>query len=111
MAQANADAAGAASPRYDRAMRSRISCGVALALACVTLPLAARADEPFKEVSPDQVEKMLGAPDVRVYDVNDDTLYARSHVPGAVHLGSRSLESLLPADKSMRLVFYCSNTL
>jgi rhodanese-related sulfurtransferase len=89
----------------------RISFGGALLAAVLALPLAARAEAGFKEVSPDQVEKMLGAPDVRVYDINDATMYDKYHVPGAVHVGNRKLETLLPADKTTRLVFYCSNTL
>ncbi len=85
--------------------------GVAVLSSFLALPLVVRADAAFKEVSPDQVEKMLGAPDVRVYDVNDAAMFAKYHVPGAIHLGSKKLESLLPADKTTRVVFYCSNTL
>ncbi len=79
-----------------------------LAAAALLAPLRARA-EAYQTVSADQVQQMLGAPDVRVFDANSDELYARSHLPGAVHIGDRSLASLLPADKAVRLVFYCTN--
>ncbi len=91
--------------------RPRLPLGVAVLSALLALPLAARADAGFQEVSPDQVEKMLGAPDVRVYDINDASMFAKYHVPGAIHVGGKKLESLLPSDKTTRLVFYCSNTL
>lgn len=92
--------------------RLLVSLGAALLAAfALALPGAVRADDAFKEVTPDQVEKMLGAADVRVYDINDASMFNKHHVPGAVHVGKQKLESLLPADKQVRLVFYCSNTL
>lgn len=82
----------------------------ALAFIALGLPLAARAAgaEPFQIVSAEQVEKMLGAKDVRVYDVNIDELWEKHHLRGAIHVGNRELAGLLPADKATRLVFYCS---
>jgi len=80
----------------------------ALMLVALTLPALARADEPFQLVAAEQVEKMLGARDVKVYDVNVDELWEKYHLPGAIHVGERDLASILPADKATRLVFYCS---
>lgn len=92
--------------------RLLVSLGAALlAVFALALPSASGANEAFKEVTPDQVEKMLGAADVRVYDVNDATMFNKYHVPGAVHLGKQDLEAILPKDKQVRLVFYCSNAL
>jgi hypothetical protein len=79
-----------------------------LAAAAALAPLPARAD-PYRTVSADQVQRMIGAGDVRVLDANSADVYAKSHLPGAVHIGARSLASLLPADKAARLVFYCAN--
>jgi len=80
----------------------------ALMLVALTLPALARADEPFQLVAAEQVEKMLGARDVKVYDVNVDELWERYHLPGAIHAPERDLASVLPQDKATRLVFYCS---
>jgi rhodanese-related sulfurtransferase len=82
-----------------------------LLLAAFALALAAPAlagDEGFQVVDADAVQKMLRAGDVNVYDVNIDELWERHHLPGAVHVGSRDLASLLPSDRGARLVFYCS---
>jgi rhodanese-related sulfurtransferase len=82
--------------------------GAALTIAALALPALVRADEPFQLVTAEQVEKMLGARDVKVYDVNIDELWEKYHLPGALHVGARALESILPSDKGTRLVFYCS---
>ncbi|HEX7488639.1 MAG TPA: rhodanese-like domain-containing protein [Anaeromyxobacteraceae bacterium] len=82
--------------------------GVLAAAALLASPLAARAADGFALVSPDQVEKMLGARDVVIFDVNVDELWQMHHLPGAVHVGERDLASILPKDKATRLVFYCS---
>ena len=82
--------------------------GAVAAAAVLASPLAARAESRFGMVSPDQVQKMLGARDVMVFDVNVDELWQMHHLPGAVHVGERELATLLPKDKSTRLVFYCS---
>ena len=93
--------------------RLLFSLGMSLfAAATLLVPASARAVDPqVQEVTPDQVEKMLGAPDVRIYDVNDLDMFNKSHVPGAIHVGTKKLAGLLPSDKSTRLVFYCANTL
>jgi len=82
--------------------------GALAAAAVLASPLAARAEDGFAMVSPDQVQKILGARDVMVFDVNIDELWQMHHLPGAVHVGEREVAPLLPKDKSTRLVFYCS---
>ena len=91
-------------------MNPRLSqlAGAIAAAALLASPLAACATDGFGMVSPDQVEKMLGARDVKVFDDNVDELWQMHHLPGAVHVGERDLATLLPKDKSTRLVFYCS---
>ncbi|GEJ57336.1 rhodanese-like domain-containing protein [Anaeromyxobacter diazotrophicus] len=86
----------------------RFRLAAALALAALALPSLPRASEPFQLVSAAQVERMMKAKDVKVYDVNIDELWERYHLPGAVHVGNRPLDTLLPTDKATRLVFYCS---
>ena len=82
--------------------------GALTAAVVLASPLAARAESGFGMVSPDQVQQMLGARDVMVFDVNIDELWQMHHLPGAVHVGERDLATLLPKDRSSRLVFYCS---
>jgi len=90
------------SPRLSRLSSALVTAAV------LASPLAASAADGFEMISPDQVEKMLGAPDVKVFDVNVDELWQKHHLPGAVHVGERDLATLLPRDKAIRLVFYCS---
>jgi hypothetical protein len=94
-------------------MTTRLTIALAAALALAGLgaaPGAARAeDEPFGRLDVGQVEALLGAADVRIYDVNSMEVYARGHVPGATWASLSGLEKRLPADKTLRLVFYCKN--
>jgi 3-mercaptopyruvate sulfurtransferase SseA len=82
-----------------------------LALGLLALAGPARAEsEPFGRLEVDEVEKLLGAPDVRIYDVNSAEVYAKGHVPGAIWSALDGVERVLPADRTMRLIFYCKNT-
>jgi len=91
----------------------------ALLLAFIALSPAAavagsKADEPepFKRMSIKHVGKMLGRPNVHIYDGNSAETYEKGHVPGAVNLYSRDIkEGVLPADKDATLIFYCQNSL
>ena len=88
-------------------IRNRLA--TALTLAMLALPRARAGDpEPFQLIGAEQVEKMMSARDVRIYDVNIDELWEKFHLPGAIHVGVRDLPSTLPADKTMKLVFYCT---
>jgi len=70
---------------------------------------AARAEtDPFGSLSVDEVEALLGKPDVKIFDVNGPEVYAKGHVPGAIW-SELDPTSKLPADKATRLVFYCKN--
>jgi len=95
--------------RPNRSLLGAALC--AASLACLALlPRPARAAEAYREVGVGEVELMLGAKDVRIFDVNSAELYAKYHLPSAVRV-EKGIDSLLPADKSTRLVFYCANTL
>ncbi|MFL5303144.1 MAG: rhodanese-like domain-containing protein [Anaeromyxobacteraceae bacterium] len=79
------------------------------ALAGLALGIApAFAADRFKEVRVDDVEKMLGQPDVKVFDANPPDLWEKNHLPGATFIGDKKLATLLPADKETKLVFYCA---
>jgi hypothetical protein len=92
-------------------MRIRITPIAAL----LVLGLAARAapagaeSEPFGRLEVGQVEALLGAKDVLIFDVNSAEVYAKGHVPGARWTALADVEKNLPADKSVRLVYYCHN--
>ncbi|MGH3054200.1 MAG: rhodanese-like domain-containing protein [Gaiellaceae bacterium] len=46
-----------------------------------------------------------------VYDVNSRASWESAHVPGATHLDPAAfIAGDLPADRTLRLVFYCSNS-
>jgi rhodanese-related sulfurtransferase len=76
----------------------------ALALACAVQS----SREPFRPVTVDEVQRMLGETDVVVVDANVPGIFAEHHLPGARHVGAKPLAALLPADKDARLVFYCT---
>ena len=68
------------------------------------------AQEPFKRLEVDQVEKLLSDPAVHIYDGNKAEVYKKHHLPGAVTLYSKDIkEGSLPANKDAVLVFYCQN--
>jgi len=80
-----------------------------LALALLAAgPLRGSAED-FQVLTPDEVQKSLGAPGFAVFDVNVPELWAKHRVPGAVHVTGKDLAPLLPADRDTRLVFYCTN--
>jgi hypothetical protein len=93
-------------------MTHRITLAAA-ALALLGLsasPAPARAEEePFGQLTVEQVGALLGAADVRIYDVNSASVYAKGHVPGATWAALGDIPQKLPADKTLRLVFYCKN--
>ncbi len=85
-------------------MIRRLASLALLATAC--LPVSA---EEFKLMPMDDVEKRLGRPGFAVFDANVPELWEKHHLPGAVHIVGKELATLLPADKSTQLVFYCTN--
>ena len=85
----------------------------AVAAAGIILAAAAcageRKAEPFTLVSVDDVERMIGRPDVFVVDANPEDVFQQNHVPGARWWRSAPLAQLLPAQKDRSLVFYCAS--
>ncbi len=81
-----------------------LTAALAGAIAC-----AQDRKEPFGTLSMDDVEKMLGQPNVVVVDANSDDVYRKNHLPGAVWWKSAPLPQLLPPDKGRTLVFYCAS--
>ena len=79
------------------------------ALALLSAASPARAGEGFSLMPAAEVQKNLGQPDFRVFDVNVPELWTKHRVPGAVHVTGKELGPLLPASKDTRVVFNCSN--
>jgi rhodanese-related sulfurtransferase len=65
--------------------------------------------EPFTLLSMDQVEKLVGKPDVVLVDANPQDVYRKNHLPGARWWRSAPLAQLLPAQKNVQVVFYCAS--
>lgn len=90
--------------------RTRVVAAALAAVALASPGMAAAADEPFGRLGVDEVERLVGKPDVRIIDVNSEEVWRQGHVPGALLGDLGELEKVLPADKTLRLVFYCKNT-
>jgi len=78
-------------------------------LAAAASSAPAFAGEPFQLVTIDEVERMLAARDVAIYDANPEEVFAKNHLPGARFVDSAFGKGSLPKDKATRLVFYCAN--
>jgi len=94
-------------------MRTRCSAmAAALAVAGLAgLASPARAEtEPFGRLEIGQVEALLGQKGVVIFDVNSAQDYARAHVPGAIWSSMEDIEKKLPADRSLKLIYYCHST-
>lgn len=72
-------------------------------------PTARAEPEPFGRLEVGQVEALLGAKDVFIFDVNPAEVYAKGHVPGAVWSSLEDVVKKLPASKDAKLVYYCHN--
>jgi hypothetical protein len=78
-----------------------------------TVVPAEKEKPPFREMTLDDVEKRIAQKDGRtfVFDANPKEVYDKRHVPGAVYVPDEGVTaSLLPADRSATLIFYCANT-
>jgi rhodanese-related sulfurtransferase len=89
----------------DRTVRLPLFAALAL------FALAPRADaaEPFTMISPDEVQALLGKPDVHVYDVNPTERFEEGRLPGATHVTKATVADRLPPKKDATLIFYCMN--
>jgi rhodanese-related sulfurtransferase len=78
-------------------------------LAATVLGCSRSRADAFTTLTVDQVEHLLRAPDVRVFDANTRDTFEDGHVPGATFIDTKTLAGALPKDKSTRLVFYCKS--
>jgi rhodanese-related sulfurtransferase len=89
-------------------MRFR-SAAVGLAAMAAVAACAADKTAPYGTLSVDEVDKLVGKPNVVIVDANPDDVYKKNHVPGAIWWRSAPLAQLLPSDKGQTLVFYCAS--
>jgi hypothetical protein len=90
-------------------IRSTSLCAAALAtVALLTAAPARAADDPFQMLSVDDVSKLVGATDVKIFDANGRDVYEANRLPGAIFV-EKPLAKVLPKDQTTRLVFYCRN--
>ncbi len=92
--------------RFPSSILAALAATSALAGACA----ARRSAEPFTLVTIDDVAGMLGDPRVAIVDANPSEIFRAGHVPGARwYRAGPTLASVLPADRTTRLVFYCAS--
>ena len=66
----------------------------------------------LRTIKPAELDQLSSTGGVAVIDVNAPQSWKEAHVPGAVNLDAAAFEaSDLPADKTVPVVFYCSNPL
>ena len=71
-----------------------------------------RMSDDLPKTTIEELASALQAKAVTVIDCNTDETYRKNHIPTAVHMDpSGDGASVLPADKSASLVFYCKNTM
>ena len=60
-------------------------------------------------ITPSEVHARLGEANFFVFDCNLESLWKRSHIPGARYIGFEKFgPEVLPQDKQATLVFYCA---
>ena len=62
-------------------------------------------------IAPRDLHERMGQGDLTVIDMNARQSWLQARVPGARNLAPDADAALLPADRAMTLVFYCSNPL
>jgi rhodanese-related sulfurtransferase len=84
----------------------------ALAMIAVTAHAATQEpNEKFKRLTVDEVDAMVKAKSINVFDCNGPERFKKGHVPTAKPYSIADEKPQgLPADKSAPLVFYCGNT-
>jgi len=73
------------------------------------LPALAGADDYFQVIPVAEVAGIMYKPGVAILDVNVPEIWAKNHIPGAVHIDSEDIGKFLPADKTSTLIFYCAS--
>jgi rhodanese-related sulfurtransferase len=82
-----------------------------LALAACGYVKESMSDD-LPKISINDLDAALQAKSVTVIDNNNEETFRKNHIPTAIHMDTSGAgASVLPADKSAALVFYCKNTM
>lgn len=66
----------------------------------------------LRTISPEELQRQLDRREVTVIDVNAPSSWLHARIPGALNLDHAAIAAAdLPEDRSVQLVFYCSNPL
>jgi rhodanese-related sulfurtransferase len=87
---------------------------ILLAFLLLPAPLFAgmlASDDYFQPIPMSEVLRHKDRPGTMIFDLNDQDLWEKHHIKGAVHVVGSDLKSYLPADKSALLIFYCAGPL
>lgn len=73
--------------------------------------LGEKSAEDLKTIDTEQLAQGITEKALFVFDNNTPEVFAKNHIPTAVHMNPREPDmSLFPQDKQSKLVFYCKNT-
>ena len=62
----------------------------------------------FKELTPEEAQKFIGAKKVHVVDIRDPQSFEDGHLKGAVNVGDSNLQDFLAsAERNQPLICYC----
>ncbi len=81
------------------------------AILLMFLATASFAGDYYQPVPMAEVARLRNAPGVVLLDVNVQEVWAKHHIPGAVHVTSPDLARYLPTDRQAVLIFYCAGPL
>jgi len=73
--------------------------------------IAEKRGDDLMTIDTEQLSQGIRSKALYVFDNNTPEVFAKNHIPTAVHMNPREPElSLFPSDKQSKLVFYCKNT-
>ncbi len=84
---------------------------LAIALCLGFMACSSVAKEELPTISTGDLAAGIAAKSLMVIDNNTPEIFAKNHIPTAVHMDPRNPDlKLFPTDKDAKLVFYCKNT-
>jgi rhodanese-related sulfurtransferase len=70
---------------------------------------SAAAHKSVAELTPHEVSALAKSASITIVDANPKAVFDEGHVPGAKWMATDDVTSVLPKDRSARIVFYCYN--
>lgn len=73
--------------------------------------MSEKHDNDLMTIDTEQLSQGIKTKSLYVFDNNTPEVYAKNHIPTAVHMNPREPDlSMFPHNKQSKLVFYCKNT-